>query len=69
VERIDADAWPLLVRSGVDDHGHGLMRFAQTDSLLMLPAGALPAQARAALRVVFRPIAARTEEARTHDPA
>jgi hypothetical protein len=69
MQGIDVDAWPLLVHSGVQDHGHGLLQFAQADSLLMLPAGALPAQGRAALRIVFRPITARAHEARTHAPA
>jgi hypothetical protein len=35
----------------------------------MLPAGALPAQGRAALRIVFRPITARAHEAATRDRA
>ena len=69
MQGIDVDAMPLFVRSGVQDHGHGLLRFTQADALLMLPAGAVPAQGRAALRVVFRPIAARTPQAGPHDPA
>lgn len=59
---LDPDVRPLFVPSGVQDHGQGLLHFVEREGLLMLPAGALPEVGRSALRVVFRPIAARAGE-------
>ncbi|MBZ8140169.1 hypothetical protein CLD22_09710 [Rubrivivax gelatinosus] len=55
----EADVMAQLLHAGVKDHGHGLLEFEGTDSLLMLPAGANPIAGKAALRLVFRPIARR----------
>ena len=64
IEEIDTDVGRLMLRSGVTDHGHGLLQFSGPEALLMLPAGALPHAGRSALRVVFRPLAGHGPAAR-----
>jgi len=48
-----------LLMGGVVEHAGGLLQFEASDSLLMLPADYRPVAGKAALNLVFRPIARR----------
>ncbi len=53
----------LAYSDDVQDHGHGLLHFPNADALIMLPAASWSFDGKAALRLVFRPIAPQGESA------